>query len=58
MSNAAFLDIAVQWLKTAKHARFNRLYTELVYQPMIELIHLLRMNGFRTYIVTGGGRNS
>jgi phosphoglycolate phosphatase-like HAD superfamily hydrolase len=56
MSNAAFLEIATRWLETAKHPRFNRPYTELVYQPMIELMEYLRSNGFQTYIVTGGGQ--
>ena len=43
-----------QWLATAKHPRWNRLYTDLVYQPMIELLALLRANGFITFIATGG----
>jgi len=43
------------WLATAKHPRFNRPYTELVYQPMLELLAYLRANGFKTYIVSGGG---
>ncbi len=46
---------AVQdWLATAKHPRFGRPYTELVYQPMLELMTYLRANGFKTYIVSGG----
>jgi phosphoserine phosphatase len=57
MSVAAFLEIADQWLATAKHPRFKRLYTELVYQPMIEAMHYLRANGFATYIVSGGGQD-
>ena len=56
MSNQAFLDIVTEWLETARHPRFKRKYTELVYQPMRELMDLLRANGFRTYIVTGGGQ--
>jgi phosphoserine phosphatase len=56
MSIEAFTDLAAQWLKTAKHPRFNRLYTELVYQPMLEAMDYLRANGFKTYIVTGGGQ--
>jgi phosphoserine phosphatase len=56
MSNAAFQDIVTEWLETARHPRFNRKYTELVYQPMLEVIALLRTNDFRTYIVTGGGQ--
>jgi len=43
-----------RWLATAKHPRWNRLYTELVYQPMIELLALLRANGFNNFIATGG----
>lgn len=56
MSNAAFQDIVTQWLQTARHPRFNKKYTELVYQPMLEVMDYLRANGFRTYIVTGGGQ--
>ena len=41
---------------SAKHPRFNRPYTELVYQPMLEVMRLLRSRGFKTYIVTGGGQ--
>jgi hypothetical protein len=48
---------AKKWLETARHPRWNRLYTELVYQPMLELQRYLRGNGFRTYIVTGGGQD-
>jgi phosphoglycolate phosphatase-like HAD superfamily hydrolase len=56
MSTQDFLDIVKQWLATAKHPRFKRPYTELVYQPMIEVMDYLRANGFKTYIVTGGGQ--
>ncbi len=48
---------AKKWLESAKHARWNRLYTELTYQPMREVLQFLRDNGFRTYIVTGGGQD-
>ena len=44
-----------RWLETARHPRFNRPYTELVYQPMQELLAYLRANGFKTFIVSGGG---
>ena len=44
------------WLAGAKHPRFKRPYTELVYQPMLEVMRYLRANGFKTYIVTGGGQ--
>ena len=43
------------WLATARHPRFERPYTELVYQPMLELLAYLRANGFKTFIVSGGG---
>ncbi|GIQ76574.1 HAD family phosphatase [Bradyrhizobium sp. RD5-C2] len=45
------------WLDTAKHPRWKRLYTELTYQPMLEVLQYLRINGFKTYIVTGGGQD-
>jgi phosphoglycolate phosphatase-like HAD superfamily hydrolase len=56
MTTDEFLDIAKQWLETAQHPRFKRLYTELVYQPMFEVLDYLRASEFDTYIVTGGGR--
>jgi phosphoglycolate phosphatase-like HAD superfamily hydrolase len=56
MSTEDFLAIVKQWLATAKHPRFQRPYTDLVYQPMLEVMDYLRANGFRTYIVTGGGQ--
>ena len=46
-----------KWLATAKHPRFNRLYTELTYQPMLEVMKLFRANGYKTYFVTGGGQD-
>ena len=55
MSTADFVEICVDWLKTARHPRFDRPYTELVYQPMLELLAYLRNNGFKTFIVSGGG---
>jgi phosphoserine phosphatase len=48
---------AKKWLETARHPRWNRLYTELVYQPMLEVLRYLRDNAYRTYIVTGGGQD-
>ena len=45
------------WLATAKHPRFKRPYTELVYQPMLEVMKLFRDNGYKTYFVTGGGQD-
>lgn len=44
-----------RWLATARHPRFDRPYDELIYQPMLELLAHLRANGFKTYIVSGGG---
>jgi phosphoserine phosphatase len=55
MSTAEFEKIVTDWFKTAKHPRFKRPYTELAYQPMLELLEYLRANGFKTYIVSGGG---
>ena len=46
-----------EWLATAKHPRWKRPYTELVYQPMLEVMQYLRANGYKTYIVTGGGQD-
>jgi len=50
-----FSQIVKNWLNTAKHPKTGRLYTEMVYQPMLELLDYLRENGFKTYIVSGGG---
>jgi phosphoglycolate phosphatase-like HAD superfamily hydrolase len=55
MTTQEFDRIIAGWLETAKHPRFGRPYTELVYQPMLELLAYLRANGFKTYIVSGGG---
>jgi phosphoglycolate phosphatase-like HAD superfamily hydrolase len=46
-----------KWIETAKDGRWKRPYTDLVYQPMIEVLRYLRANGFKTYIVTGGGQD-
>ena len=56
MTTEAFSQIVEAWLAKAKDPRFKRPYTELVYQPMLEVMEYLRENGFRTYIVTGGGQ--
>jgi phosphoglycolate phosphatase-like HAD superfamily hydrolase len=56
MTTEAFLKIVGDWLGQAKHPRFQRPYPELVYQPMLEVMQYLRNNGFKTYIVTGGGQ--
>jgi phosphoserine phosphatase len=55
MTTGEFEQIVKDWLATAKHPKTRRLYTEMVYQPMLELLAYLRANGFKTYIVTGGG---
>jgi hypothetical protein len=49
-----FAQIVKKWLVTARHPKTKRLYTEMVYQPMLELLAYLRANGFKTYIVSGG----
>jgi hypothetical protein len=56
MSTEDFNKIVADWLATAKHPRFKRLYTDLVYQPMLELLIYLRANGFKTFIASGGGQ--
>jgi hypothetical protein len=56
LSVEAFQEVARRWLATAKHPKFQRPYTELVYAPMLEAMKYLRANGYRTYIVTGGGQ--
>ncbi len=56
MSTEEFQTLVKQWLATAKTPRFDRPYTELVYEPMLEVMNYLREKGFRTYIVTGGGQ--
>lgn len=55
MTTQEFQRIVKDWLATAKHPRFNRPFTDLVYAPMLELLAYLRGNGFKTYIVSGGG---
>jgi haloacid dehalogenase-like hydrolase len=55
MTTEEFEQIVKDWLATAKHPRFERPFTDLVYQPMLELLSYLRENGFKTFIVSGGG---
>ncbi len=55
MTTDEFEGIVTGWLATAQHPRFKRPYNELVYQPMREVLDYLRANGFKTYIVSGGG---
>jgi len=55
MTTGQFSDTVKDWLASARHPRFQRPYTDLVFQPMLELLAYLRANGFKTYIVSGGG---
>jgi hypothetical protein len=55
MSTDAFEAVVTDWIASARDGRFKRPYTELVYQPMLELLAYLRANGFETFIVSGGG---
>ena len=57
MTTDEFSAEVKQWLANAKDPRWKRPYTELTYQPMQEVLHYLRANGFKTYIVTGGGQD-
>jgi phosphoglycolate phosphatase-like HAD superfamily hydrolase len=57
MSVEDFNAEAKKWLASAKDPRWKRPYTELIYQPMLEVMQYLRGNGFKTYIVTGGGQD-
>jgi phosphoglycolate phosphatase-like HAD superfamily hydrolase len=57
MTVEAFNEIVTDWLATATDKRYKRHYTDLVYQPMLELMSYLRDNGYKTYIVTGGGQD-
>lgn len=55
MSTDEFAQTAQNWIETARHPKFGRLYTQCVYQPMLELLEYLRARDFEIYIVTGGG---
>jgi len=55
MTSDEFRTIVIDWLGTAEHPTLHRPYTDLVYQPMLELLAHFRANGFKTYIVSGGG---
>ena len=55
MTSDEFSRIVTDWLATARHPKFNKPYTELVYQPMLEVLAYLRANSFKTFIVSGGG---
>jgi phosphoglycolate phosphatase-like HAD superfamily hydrolase len=56
MTMDEFQAIVADWIATAKHPKTGRLYTEMVYQPMLEVLAWLRKNGFKTCIVSGGGQ--
>ena len=55
MTTEEFTEAVQNWITTARHPQTQRLYTEMVYQPMLELLDYLRANGFKTFIVSGGG---
>ena len=55
MTTDEFSRIVAAWIATARHPQTGRLYTEMVYQPMLELLAYLRANGFKTFIASGGG---
>jgi phosphoserine phosphatase len=55
MTTAEFEQIVKAWIATARHPKTGRLYTDMVYQPMLEVLAYLRANGFKNFIVSGGG---
>jgi phosphoserine phosphatase len=55
ITTTEFEQIIKEWINRARHPKTNKLYKEMVYQPMLELLDYLRANGFKTYIVSGGG---
>ena len=55
MTTVEFQQIVKEWIATAKHPRTGKRFTEMVYQPMLELVAYLRANGFKNFIVSGGG---
>jgi phosphoserine phosphatase len=55
MTTDEFSKIVADWIASARHSKFNRPYTEVIFQPMLELLVYLRANGFKTFIVSGGG---
>jgi hypothetical protein len=55
MTTDNFAQIVLEWINTARHPKTNKLYKEMVFQPMLEVLEYLRANGFKTYIVSGGG---
>jgi phosphoglycolate phosphatase-like HAD superfamily hydrolase len=55
MTTDEFSQIVTQWITTARHPKTGRPFNEMIYQPMVELLAYLRANGFKTFIVSGGG---
>jgi phosphoserine phosphatase len=55
ITSEEFAEVASEWMRTARHPLTKRPYTEMIYQPMLELLTYLRAHGFKTYIVSGGG---
>lgn len=55
MTTTAFERVVSDWIATARHPKTGKRYTEMVYQPMLELLAFLRANGFKTFIISGGG---
>jgi phosphoserine phosphatase len=55
LSTDAFQQLVRDWIRTARHPQTGRLYTQMVYQPMLELLAYLRQRGFTTFLVSGGG---
>ena len=55
MTTVEFAQIVTDWIATARHPKTGRLFTDMTYQPMVELLGYLKANGFTNYIVSGGG---
>ncbi len=55
MTTAEFEQIVKDWIATAKHPKTGKLFTDMAYQPMLEVLAYLRANGFKNFIVSGGG---
>ena len=55
MNTTEFNQLVKEWINTARHPISKNLYKEMVFQPMVELLNYLRANGYKTYIVSGGG---
>jgi phosphoserine phosphatase len=55
MTTAEFQQIVKDWIATARHPKTGQLFTDMVYQPMLEMLSYLRANGFKNFIVSGGG---